>query len=81
MIAYFSTSAGLLNVSPITRMDSRMHIYVMYLTPAELTFLFYSIILTNPTVENMSPAKPRRESNPKLEQRLPLYAAHQATAS
>ena len=51
------------------------HIYVMYLTPAEPTFLFYSIVLTNPIVENMSQAKPRRESNPKLVQRFPLHCA------
>ena len=35
----------------------------MYPTPAELTFLFYSVILTNPIVENMSQVKPLR---PKL---------------
>ena len=46
----------------------------MYLTPAEPTFLFYSIILTNPIVEYMSQAKPRRESNPKLVQHFPLHA-------
>ena len=51
----------------------------MYPTPAEPTFLFYSIILTSPIVENMSQAKPRRESNPKLVQRFPLYAELQAT--
>ena len=51
----------------------------MYPTPAEPTFLLYSIILTNPIVESMSQAKPRRESNPKLVQRFHLYAA-QATA-
>ena len=40
----------------------------MYPTPAEPTILFYSIILTNPIVENMSQAKLPRESNPKLVQ-------------
>ena len=52
----------------------------MYLTPAEPTFLFYSIILTNSIVEYMSQAKPRRESTPKLVQRFPLHAALQVTA-
>ena len=56
-------------------MTTGTHIYVMYPTPAEPTFLLYAIILTNPIVENLSPAKPRRESNPKVVQRLPLYAA------
>ena len=46
--------------------NSRAHIYVMYQTPA---FLFYSIISTNPIVENMSQAKPRWAANPKLVQR------------
>ena len=41
-----------------------MHISVMYLTLAELTFLFYFIILTNPIVDQMSPAKPQRELSP-----------------
>ena len=57
------------------------HIHVMYPTPAELTILLYSIILTNSNVENMSQAKPRRESNPKLVQHFPLNAATQATTS
>ena len=57
-----------------------MHIYVMYPTPAEPTILVYSIILTHPIVENMSPAKPQQDSNPKLVQRFPLYASPQATA-
>ena len=51
------------------------HIYAMYLTPSEPTFLFYSIILTNQIVEYMSQAKPRRESNPKLVQCFSLHAA------
>ena len=37
-------------------------------TPAEPTSLFYSTILTNQIVENLSLAKPRRESNSKFVQ-------------
>ena len=44
-------------------------------TPAELTFLLFSIIFTNLIVEYMSQAKLRRESNPKLVQNFPLHAA------
>ena len=47
----------------------------MYLTPAELPFLFYSIILTNPIVDYMSKAKPRREANSKLVKHYPLNPA------
>ena len=52
----------------------------MYLTPAEPAFLLFSIILTNPVVDSMSQAKPRRQSNPKLVQRLPLHAVLLSTA-
>ena len=52
----------------------------MYPTPAEPTILVYSIILTSPIVENMPQANSRREANPKLVQRFPLYATPQATA-
>ena len=64
------------------RMGSHGHIYiyVMYLTPAEPTFLFFSIILTNPIVQYMSHAKPRRESNPNLGTSFPLYSALQVSA-
>ena len=55
-----------------------MFVYVMYLTPGEPTILIYFIILTNSSVENISQAKPRRESNPKLVQRFPLYVPLQA---
>ena len=48
---------------------------VMKPTPAELTYLLYSIIFTNPIVESISQAKPRRESNPKLVQRFLRHAA------
>ena len=61
------------------RFDSRTRMCVMYLTPAEATFILY-IILTNPIVQYMSQAKPRRESNPKPVQRFPLYASLQAAA-
>ena len=40
-----------------------------------LTFLFYLPVFTNPIVNHMSQAKPRRESNLKLVQRFPMYAA------
>ena len=57
-----------------------MHISVMYVTPADRTDLFHSIILTNPIVEYMSHAKPRRESYPKLVLRFPFRALLQVTA-
>ena len=66
--------------STVERRLSETHIYIMYLTPTELAFLFYSIILTNPIVAYMSQAKLRRESNPKLGQRFPLLVAIQVPA-
>ena len=48
----------------------------MYLTP---TFLFYSIILTDPIFKCIPKAKPLRESNPKLVQLFLFHAPLHAT--
>ena len=52
----------------------------IFITSAEPTILFYSIILTKLIVENLSLEKLRRESNPKLLQRFFRHAAIQSTA-
>ena len=45
------------------------HIYAMYPKLTESIFLFKLPAFTNPMINHMSRAKPRRESNPKLVQR------------
>ena len=61
----------------------------MYLTPAEPPLLFvcdknpiveFIIVYANPIVADMSQAKPRRQSNPKLVERFFRYTALQDTA-
>ena len=84
LLAFFNSAPKMSTVigssresKPLRRVCNQhgTHIYVMYPAPAELTFLLYTIILTNPIVENVSQAKLRRESNSKLVQRFPPYAA------
>ena len=41
------------------------HIYVMYLTPADLTFLFYFVILTNPIVDSHVTSEAATRIEPK----------------